>query len=80
VCNRVFMAASFDVNTTSHIAKAEDVLASEFETVPRDLIHALLIREVSQFEAAKVRDFVPLLAAKAVRRRLCQDGDTIVLP
>lgn len=74
------MAFSPTVTTTSHIAKAEDVLASEFETVPRDLIHALLVREVNRFEAAKVRDFVPLLAAKAVRTRLRQDGDTIVLP
>lgn len=68
------------VNATSHLAKAEDVLSSESEEIPRDLIHARLVREVSQFEAAEVHDFVPLLAAKAVRRRLRRPGDAIVLP
>lgn len=42
----------------------------EFPEVPADDIHALMTRETKRFDAAKVRDYVSILVARAVRSTL----------
>jgi len=62
------------------MAKAEAALIVEFDGLPADLIHALIVREAHQYDAAKIHDFVPLLVTRSVRGRLREHGHTIQLP
>ena len=68
------------VHLSAHLVKAESALASEFASVPGDLIHALIVREAHRYDEAKIHDYVPLLVTKSVRGRLREHGDTIQLP
>ena len=49
---------------------AEADLVVEFPEVPADDIHVLMTRETKQFAAAKIRDYVSILVARAVRSTL----------
>ena len=74
------MAEPLVGNLPTHLAKAESELAAEFESVPGDLIHALVVREAHRYDEAKIHDYVPLLVTRSVRGRLREHGDTIELP
>jgi hypothetical protein len=71
------MTTSPVVDLASHLSAAESDLAREFEDVPADVIHALVVREAHQYDRARVRDFVPLLVARAVRARLWEYRDAL---
>ena len=49
---------------------AEADLVVEFPEVPADDIHVLMTRETKRFDAAKIRDYVSILVARAVRATL----------
>ena len=74
------MATSPVVNLAQLLDSAETVLAEEFAGVPADVIHALVVREANHYRQARVHDYVPLLVARAVRRRLREHVDSIRLP
>jgi glutaredoxin-related protein len=74
------MATSPVVNLAQLLDSAETVLAAEFDGVPADVIHALVVREASHYRQARVHDYVPLLVARAVRARLREYVDWIRLP
>ena len=80
VCNRWFMSSSPAVHPSTRLANVEAALIAEFDSVPADLVHALIVREARHYDAAKIHDFVPLLVTRSVRGRLREHGDTIQLP
>lgn len=53
-----------------HLAVVELELREEFTKVPAYAIHEAIQIEAKAFDMAPVRDFVPVLVARAVRRRL----------
>ena len=53
-----------------HLAAAESALRQEFPNVPAYSVHEAVEIESKAFERAPVRDYVPLLVAREVRRRL----------
>jgi hypothetical protein len=52
-----------------HLQHLEDDLVRELHLEP-DVVHAAVTRVLADFEAAPVRDFVPVLAARRVRQEL----------
>ena len=74
------MPPSPAVHPPTRMAKAEAALIAEFDSIPADLIHALIVRETHHYDAATIHDFVPLLVTRSVRGRLREHGDTVQLP
>jgi hypothetical protein len=74
------MPTSPVVGLAQLLDSAETVLVAEFDGVPADVIHALVVREASHYRQARVHDFVPLLVARAVRGRLREYVDSIRRP
>ncbi len=58
-----------------HLRTAESRLTAEFPAVDEELIHALMIRALQQLSDAKIRAYIPLLAAKEVRTSLRRNGE-----
>jgi len=71
------MTTSPVVDLAPHLSAAESDLTREFMDVPVDVIHALVVRESHHYDQARVRDFVPLLVARAVRARLREYRDAL---
>lgn len=53
-----------------HLAVVELELREEFTNVPAYAIHEAIQIEAKAYDKAKVRDYVPVLVARAVKRRL----------
>jgi len=53
-----------------HLAAAESELRREFPNVPAYSVHEAIEIEAKTFERAPIRDYVPLLVTRQVRRRL----------
>ncbi|HEY5249956.1 MAG TPA: DUF3562 domain-containing protein [Dermatophilaceae bacterium] len=74
------MTTSPVVGPASGLAATESDLTHEFVDVPADVIHALVARECHHYDDARVRDYVPLLVARAVRLRLREHRNAIRRP
>jgi len=65
-----------------HLAAAESELRREFPNVPAYSVREAIEIEAKAFERAPIRDYVPLLVTRQVRRRLRYhliDSDTLLL-
>jgi hypothetical protein len=59
-----------DMDPARQLLSAEADLVVEFPEVSAGDIHGLMTHETRRFEAAKVRDYVSILVARAVRSTL----------
>jgi len=59
-----------DMDPARQLLSAEADLVVEFPEVSAGDIHVLMTRETRRFDAAKVRDYVSILVARAVRSTL----------
>ena len=64
------MATLIEIDPARQLLAAEADLVVEFPEVPADDIHVLMTRETKRFAAAKIRDYVSILVARAVRSTL----------
>ncbi len=61
------MATLIDIDPARQLLAAEDDLVADFPAVPQAEIHFLVARENRRYDSARVRDFVSILVARAVR-------------
>jgi hypothetical protein len=64
------VATLIEIDPARQLLAAEADLVVEFPEVPADDIHVLMTRETKRFAAAKIRDYVSILVARAVRSTL----------
>ena len=64
------MATLIEIDPARQLLAAEADLVVEFPEVPAGDIHVLMTRESKRFAAAKIRDYVSILVARAVRSTL----------
>ena len=55
---------------TRHLSVLEGELRREFDTLPAEAVHEAVQIEHKVFDRAPIRDFVPVLVGRAVRKRL----------
>jgi hypothetical protein len=64
------MAKVMHIDPARQLAAAEHDLADDFPTVPPAEIHSLVQRENRRYASARVRDYISILVAGAVRASL----------
>jgi hypothetical protein len=64
------MATLIELDPARQLLAAEHDLAEDFPAVPPGEIHSMVVRENRRYESARVRDYVSILVARAVRASL----------
>jgi len=64
------MATLIELDPARQLLAAEHDLAEDFPAVSPGEIHTMVVRENRRYESARVRDYVSILVARAVRASL----------
>jgi len=66
-----------DPKQTSLLDQVERQLGREFDTLPRERVRQVARESVEAFREARLRQFVPLLAFRAARRRVLLEEEPV---
>lgn len=64
------MATLIDIDPARQLLAAEHDLAEDFPAVPPAEIHSMVLLETRRYDTARVRDYISILVARAVRTSL----------
>jgi hypothetical protein len=70
------MATLIDIDPARQLLAAEHDLVADFPTVKPAEIHSMVMLENGRYDAARIRDYVSILVASAVRASLLTRGSS----